>query len=383
MTTVLLTGATGFIAGAVLAHGLTSGAADRWLCLVRGTDLDQARSRLLGNLERFMGHETARAAMSGVEVVLGDLGDVERQEDSRLHEVTHVLHLAADTSFRAKSNCDLVNVAGTRGLARRARRMPRLARFLYGGTAMICGRDAPALVRETDYPADGAHHLVSYTRSKVEAENLLRREFPDLPVVIARPSIVMGHTRLGCGPSSSIFWMFRAGDRLRLIADDPDGHIDVVPVDWTAEVLLGLLLKPSLAHDVYHLSAGLERRTNWRVLGDAFHRCDPAGGIRRYVRIAPDDRQTLRHHFARTFGLEQPMKVAMLRAMRAYYEFGALGVTFTNDRLIEEGLPLPPSLPDYLKVCLSLPSGLSIIDQFADDLGMFEPHRDPAAEVAA
>jgi len=382
MTTVLLTGATGFIAGAVLAQGLASGVADRWLCLVRGTDLDRARLRLLGNLERFMGHEAARAAMSAVEVVLGDLADLDRQDDGCLQAVTHVLHLAADTSFRARANCHLVNVAGTRALARRARRMPRLVRFIYGGTAMICGRDAPALVRETDYPAEGADHLVAYTRSKVDAENLLRLEFPDLPLVIARPSIVMGHTRLGCGPSSSIFWMFRAGDRLRLIADDPNGHIDVVPVDWTADMLLGLLLKPSLSHDVYHLSAGLERRTNWQALGAAFQRCDPAGGARRYDRIAADDRLALRTRFARTFGLARPVDVAMLRAMRAYYEFGALGVAFANDRLVAEGLPLPPSLPDYLQVCLSVPSGLSIIDQFADDLGMFEPHRDPA-EVAA
>ncbi len=375
MTTVFLTGATGFIGGATLAQGLAAGMADRWYCLVRGTDIASAKHRLIANLSRFMGETAALAAADRVDVICGDVADVDAIAHEGLDAVTHVLHLAADTSFMARGNCDLVNVAGTRAMALRARRMKKLSRFVFGGTAMICGRDAPPVVHEADFPSVEAAHIVSYTKSKVDAETLLRSEFADLPVVVARPSIVVGHSVLGCGPSSSIFWMFRAGDRLRLVAGAPQGGIDVVPVDWTAQVLLGLLFRPALRHGVYHLSAGSEKRTSWAGLAAAFQRCDPAGGPRLYTHVDEGGRQILRSRFAAAFGLAGALEVAMMRAMRAYYEFSALDVVFANDRVIDEGFPPPPSLPEYLGLCLAQPSGLSILDQFADDLGMFAPGR--------
>lgn len=372
MTTVLLTGATGFIGGATLAHGLFHNSDCRWICLVRGKGEPQARTRLVENLTRFMGADAARKAIQRVEIVVGDITDPASLEDRRLDVVTHILHLAADTSFRAQEHCHRVNVEGTRALAARARRMPRLHRFLYGGTAMICGRNPPPVVQESDAPADEAQHLVPYTRTKVAAEAMLRHEFPDLPVIMVRPSIVTGHQTLGCIPSSSIFWMFRAGDRLRLVAGDLTGGIDVVPVDWTAEVLVGLLTKPTLAHDVYHLSAGEAKRTTWDSLATAFERCDPQGGARCYSRFDDGDWKTLRARFQAVFGLNRPIEVAMLRAMRAYYQFSTLGVVFANERLTAEGFALPPTLSDYLPACLSAPANLSILDQFADDLGMFD-----------
>lgn len=373
MTTVLVTGATGFIGGAALAQGLSGGLADRWVCLVRGTDQAQAEQRLFGNLARFMGPEDARHALAHrVAVIPADLAGLGSIDSNELDEVTHVLHLAADTSFRARGNCHLVNVGGTQALASRARRMKKLSRFVYGGTAMICGANPPPLVVETDYPSSSAEHLVSYTSSKVDAERMLRTEFGDLPVIVARPSIVTGHSVLGCRPSGSIFWMFRAGDRLRLVAGDVAGGIDVVPVDWAADILLGLLLKSTLSHDVYHLSAGVARCTSWNELAGAFQRCDPAGGPRLYNEFRSGDRQLLRTRFERAFGLDSALQTAMMRAMRAYYEFCALGVVFSNDRLVSEGFPLPPALPSYLGTCLAQPAGLSIIEQFADDVGMFD-----------
>ncbi|KAA0595397.1 nucleoside-diphosphate-sugar epimerase [Azospirillum lipoferum] len=376
MTTVLLTGATGFIGGAVLAHGLGSHPEarpeTRWICLVRGSNAARARARLLENLSRFMAAEAAREAIGRVEIVVGDITAPPSLEDRRLDAVTHILHLAADTSFRAQEHCHRVNVEGTRALAERARRMPNLCRFLYGGTAMICGGNPPPLVREADAPAPAAEHIVPYTRTKAATEAMLRHEFADLPAVMVRPSIVTGHRTLGCIPSSSIFWMFRAGDRLRLVAGDLDGGIDVVPVDWTAEVLVGLMLKPELAYDSYHLSAGLRKRTRWSDLAAAFERCDPQGGPRDYSRFDAGDWKILRARFEMAFGLGGPLQLAMLRAMRSYYQFSTLGVAFDNDRLAAEGFALPPTLAEYLPACLSAPSGLSIIDQFADDLGMFD-----------
>ena len=86
--------------------------------------------------------------------------------------------------------------------------------------------------------------------------------------MIARPSIVVGHTELGCKPSGSIFWVLRAVEALRFITWDLENRIDVVPVDWAASALRHLLFAPRLKHQRYHVS-GREGRfgaleANWR-----------------------------------------------------------------------------------------------------------------------
>ena len=107
-----------------------------------------------------------------------------------------MLHLAGDTSLLSVRGVRRTNIEGTLALANRMRRAPRLVRFLHVGTAYICGCDPPRLVREVDYPQADVQHIVEYTRSKAECELLLESGFSDLPLVIARPSVVIGHTSL-------------------------------------------------------------------------------------------------------------------------------------------------------------------------------------------
>ncbi|GIL40935.1 SDR family oxidoreductase [Roseiterribacter gracilis] len=371
MTRILLTGATGLIGSAALLHGLRDAPEHRWTCLVRGDSTDVARRRLATQLAKFVSTDAAQDAAGKVDIIAGDLGTIDTVTHPVLDECTHILHLAADTSWWGKRNNWLVNYDGTIALARRARQMPHLKRFLHVGTAMICGGESPRLVQEDMFPADEAKHLVNYTTTKAATETMLEEEFDDLPIVVARPSIVVGHTELGASPSASIFWMFRAGDHLRLVAGARDASIDVVPIDWTAATLVGLLHRPQLQHRIYHLSAGNSKRTVWSDVEAAFARYD--GEDRTYQPFcATSDRSALRRAFSERFGLKTPVQAAMLRAMQQYYRFCALGVVFDNQRLLDEGFAPPPALPEYLDVCLDRPNGISITDQFADDLGMFD-----------
>ena len=126
------------------------------------------------------------------------------------------------------------------------RRVSGLKRFLYVGTAYICGEQSQRIVREDDFPRYGVRHVVEYTASKAECEMLLEATAPELPLVIARPSVVIGHTKLGCLPSASIFWFYRTADLLRRLTCPLDTFDDVVPVDYVADALLHLLFKPEL-----------------------------------------------------------------------------------------------------------------------------------------
>ncbi len=372
---ILLTGGTGLIGGAVLHEALASGHDAEWVALVRATDATAGRERLIARLSRFTDRGSARRLLAAVTVVPGDITAADQLDPAALGGVSHVLHLAADTAWWGSRRVRRVNHDGTLALARLARRLPRLQRFLQVSTAMICGAAPPPLVQEEFYPDADVDHLVDYSRSKAETEMALATGHADLPIVVARPSIVVGHSTLGAGPSGSILWVVRAADRLRLVSCPLDGSIDIVPADWTARALLHLLAKPSLAHRLYHLSAGEGARTSWSDLGRAFTRAD--GAPRHYHRLQAEDGGLLRRRFAAAFGLNDPVRLTMYRAMRAYYRFCALNTTFANHRLLAEGITRPPSLPEYLGTCLANSAG--IVEQFADDLDMFLPATADAA----
>jgi hypothetical protein len=164
--------------------------------------------------------------------------------------------------------------------------------------------------------------------------------------------------------------VLRAADALRMLPCAPESHVDVVPADWVAEMLVGLLTKPTLRHDLYHLSAGMSGRTTWAEVIAAFEAAEPSDGVRAFRPFdLAADRTVLRRRFAEVFGLDGPLKQAMLRAVRAYYAFCALDVTFANDRLLAEGFAPAPRLPAYLPVCLA--NAATIVEQFADDIEMF------------
>jgi nucleoside-diphosphate-sugar epimerase len=139
--------------------------------------------------------------------------------------------------------------------------------LLTDGTGFIvCGEKSERAVHEDVYPRRRARHFTEYTASKAECEMLLEGTAPELPLVVARPSVVAGHTRLGCLPSSSIFWFYRACDALRRLTCPLDSYDDVVPVDWVADALLLLLFKPNLRHNRYHVSAGAGSSVSWREI---------------------------------------------------------------------------------------------------------------------
>src|SRR5262245_33879723 len=268
--TVLLTGATGFVGGATAVELLLRHPSCRVVFLVRG---DAPEHRVRQSLARFADLDEIEPALARWSVLHGDLTDPEAPNDPRLGRLTHVLHLAANTSFRSKRAVRHTNVLGALALAHRMRRVAGLSRFVYVGTAYVCGAGAPPVVREDDYPRPDARHLVEYTASKAEAEMLLERTAPELPLVIARPSVVVGHTRLGCLPSASIFWYYRALHLLHRLPTPPTTRKDVIPVNYAARALVWLLLAPALRHKRYHVSAGAAASVSWEEMDAELARC--------------------------------------------------------------------------------------------------------------
>jgi nucleoside-diphosphate-sugar epimerase len=385
--TLLLTGATGFIGGATLARLLETRPDYRVLLLARDRGAESAAERVRQSLARFVGPERAEAGLRSCEVIPGDLTDPTSLGTPRLDEathvlhlaskkklaarelddVTHVLHLASNTNFRAVRGVRHANIFGTLTLAHRMRRAPRLQRFLYVGTSYICGENSERVVHEEAYPRLRARHFTEYTASKAECEMLLESTAPELPLVVARPSVVVGHTRLGCLPSASIFWFYRVCDLLRRLTCPLDSRDDVVPVDWVAEALLFLLFKPDLRHRRYHVSAGEASSVTWEEIAAVFARCY---GERRDNPYRVVDIPTILRERERITELLGPGDVShLLTALPIYYRFMEINAEiFDNTRLLEEGMAPAPKLTSYLHLCATRPADRSVYQQMLDDV---------------
>jgi nucleoside-diphosphate-sugar epimerase len=358
---ILLTGITGFVGGALAAELLQRG--HELTALVRANDEREARARVARSLARFTEHVTATAAAATMDVVVGDLEADETYRDARFDSVTHVVHAAGCTSFAPKTEVWRTNVEGTAKLARRLLRSPALLRFLHVSTAYACGDRPAPVVREDDAPRPEHRYVNEYARSKAHAELLLGELGFAERLVVARPSIVVGHTRLGVAPSSSLFWYCRAMAALCQGPFELADARDIVPVDYVADGLAFLLCADSLAALTYHVTAGAAGSRSLREMLRALGWRDADGWRKVSARVLGSLRAELRPL------VETDLEARKLaRALDACARFGELGVQyFDNQRLLAEGFRAPPSFVDYAAVCLQSSGGATLYQQMVDE----------------
>jgi len=261
---ILLTGATGYLGTLLLARLLDEPDGPQILCPVRARDHAAARARVDAVLDRIWcdpGADRRRRVIA----VPADICDGVRHPAVRA--VTHVVHCAAAVRFdQSQAAARHSNVTGTRRVLEMAERAPRLERIVHVSTAFVAGRHAGRFL-ETDLDV-GQSFRNTYEQTKFEAELLVtERAASGLPVVTARPSIVMGEARTGWTTSFNVLYpplrAYRRG-LLRSAPASPAGLLDIVTGDYVADGLLALLRAPRVA-GAYHLVAGAGALTVGRL----------------------------------------------------------------------------------------------------------------------
>ncbi len=244
---MLLTGATGFLGMELLAR-LLERTDSEVIVLVRASDRAAAEERLRGVLARL--YDSPPAAGARVLAVRGDvcaagLGLSASDRSLVLARASSILHCAASIAFdlpleRARS----VNAGGTARVLELARELSergQLRRVVHVSTAYVCGRHAGAFA-ESQLDV-GQRFRNTYERSKAHAERIVQSDAAELPLVVARPSIVVGDSRCGWTPSFNVvYWPLQAFARglIDELPVDPDGLLDIVPVDYVADAILAL-----------------------------------------------------------------------------------------------------------------------------------------------
>lgn len=361
---MLLTGATGFIGGNLLVTLINAGLVDRMVCLVRGASVADALARLRASAVRCgLPHARARR-ITEANVMVGELGSAFSEIDlARLAKASHVINCAALASFSTHPQVLDTNVHDTLRFASRFVGSKKLRRFVHVSTAMACGTQCGANVQEATFGYGETRHLVPYTRSKREVERLLRSTYPHLPLVVVRPSIVVGHTVLGTLPSASIFWVFRVVHAARRFTARAMNHLDVVSADDCARALALLAVKPSLAFDTYHVSAGSEAPT----IGQIISAMDEATGVsgRRYSMCRVRDFGKIA---SEVVGRDRCGSGRLIEhALRLYAGFAELDYTFDNRRLRDEIGFEPLPFTDYVSECVRTSRGVGIAEQMRWD----------------
>ena len=252
------------------------------------------------------------------DVSAADLGLSADDHDEILQRVTTVMHCAASISFDL--TLDEARQTNTTGalrmleLGREIADRGALRRYLHVSTAYVAGRHRGHFM-ETDLDV-GQGFRNTYEQSKFEAEKAIGEAADGLPLLIARPSIIVGDSRSGWTSAFNvIYWPMRAFSRglMDEITIDPLAVADIVPVDYVGAGLIALL-DCDQADGTVALVAGDLAPTNAELIELACRQFD-----REPPRIVPAASSRLQETelYAPYFGIEASLDDRRARALLA------------------------------------------------------------------
>ncbi|KPN96586.1 non-ribosomal peptide synthetase [Lysinibacillus sp. ZYM-1] len=264
MTTVLLTGSTGYLGSHVLYELLVSTKAHIY-CLIRPSEKTTLEGKLMDSMQFYFGHDIARRMKDRITVVQGDLGRkkldlTSADEQVILEEIDAIIHCGADVRhFGATDHFNNVNVNGTRYLLEIAKHKPGV-HFHYVSTIGI--PEELAAIQwgpneaQGNFNYDAKLHNV-YTQSKLEAENLVRNAVHDaIPVSIYRVGNLSCHSETGKFQrnidDNAFYRMIKA---MLYLGKTPtvQWHVDFTPINYASQALVSLANQPAANGHVFHL----------------------------------------------------------------------------------------------------------------------------------
>jgi thioester reductase-like protein len=289
------------------------------ICLVRAPSQEAAQGRLDGLFAQL--YEEPPAGAARVSVVPGDvsvdgLGLSAADRDELLARVTAIVHCAASISFdlpiETAHETNTVGPVRMLELARELADRGRLRRHVHVSTAYVAGRHQGNF-RESDLDV-GQGFRNTYEQSKFAGEQAVAKVAGDLPLVVARPSIVVGDSRTGWTPVFNvIYWPLRAFSRglMDEVPVDPNGVADIVSIDYVAEALLALLELDAVTGN-FHLVAGSSAITNQELIELACRRFDrPPPRLVAHAGSTPDQAAV----YLPYFGIEAKLDDSRARAL--------------------------------------------------------------------
>lgn len=262
-----ITGTTGFLGGEFLRFLLAQDKNAQCYCLIRAQN-EQLAAQRLQQQGLLLDSERIIAVPGDMTLPQFGLSDIQYQELTQ--KVTHIVHAAAMVKFeKPKEVLAQINILGTQNLLAFAKDCaaanPSFCVLGYVSTAYVAGK-REGIVSEQDF-SDAYGFKNHYESTKFAAEALVHAAKATLPVMIFRPSIILGNSETGAVTRSNvIFPLMQAIQKYSLgwVPFNQECLLDLVPVDYVAKSIYFLLWDQQARGQVFHLSCGLGNEMNIR-----------------------------------------------------------------------------------------------------------------------
>jgi thioester reductase-like protein len=254
MATVLVTGFPTVLARQLVREIFAARPHATLRLVVRAKFADECRRAL----EALSPSERERVRVYDGDVAALDFGLSGAEYKELAREVTHIHH-AAHVSYTGvdRETAESVNVDGTKEALEFARMCERLEVLVHHSTALVSGTRS-GVVTETDLDAgQGFRTVVEETRAR--AEKLVRRHQSALPIVIVRPSNIVGHSVTGeIDRTEGVYLLAgllldRKTDFAFPLPANGARGVHLVPVDYVACAAVALGFRRSAVGRTFHL----------------------------------------------------------------------------------------------------------------------------------
>lgn len=173
-------------------------------------------------------------------------------EVDRIHHAAQVTYLGVD-----RETAEQVNVGATREILEIAAACKHLRALVHHSTAFVSG-DRTGLVREDELSA-GQHFRNAVEETKARAEKIVRHAGGRLPIVIVRPTLVVGDSRTGeidrlDGPYLLVLLILSSPVELAVpLPGRGDAPLHITPIDYVTRATHHLGRDPRAIGKTFHL----------------------------------------------------------------------------------------------------------------------------------
>jgi thioester reductase-like protein len=215
-----------------------------------------------------------------------DLGLSGKEFMSVAREIDRIHHCASVTYHGVdRSTAEQVNLGGAREIIELAQASTNLKALVVHSTASVCG-NRTGIVREEDLDRGQTFGNV-VEETKARAEKMMRAAMHNIPLVVLRPSIVVGDSSTGevdrfDGPYLLILLIVTSPPEFALpLPGRGDLPLHLVPVDYVVRAAHAIGREPKAVGRTFHLvdPAPLMARRVFELVAQAGGRRLPRGSI--------------------------------------------------------------------------------------------------------
>jgi L-aminoadipate-semialdehyde dehydrogenase len=270
-SSILLTGATGFLGAFLLHEFLVSFPQTRVYCLVRSSTLENAKKRIMKNMKLhrlWNSEDDCNLFSQRVVVVLGDLSlkwlgmgtsmEMPNEFKELANNIDCVVHNGALVHWvYPYSQLKASNVDGTMEVLKLCTTGNILKPFHFISSTSVFDSEKfrqKGIIYEDDNMNDGSELSNGYGQSKWVCEMRLLEAARTLPITIIRPGYIIGDSEKGVTNSDDFIWRMCKGCFQLKKFPDIDARLNMCSVDYVAKGVLNVIKrgKESIARKAFH-----------------------------------------------------------------------------------------------------------------------------------